>query len=92
MGIGLRLGCSPEISGNRIINNEGLGLLLETSQPKMLRNNEFVGNSEAALRNAGGGPVQAAGNWWGSARKRPAKVIQDREAKPEWERCGSGRG
>jgi hypothetical protein len=84
-GLLLRLGCEPTITGNRIASNQGPGLLLQESTPGQLKDNQFLGNLEAALRNEGSNTIDAKGNWWGTTDEASiSKLVQDRRLKPEW--------
>jgi len=59
--------------------------LLQNSQPKKLRDNQFIDNAEVDLRNEGVGDIQAANNWWGTAEEQEiVKMIQDRRSNSEW--------
>jgi hypothetical protein len=84
-GVCLRLGCTTRVEHNLFIRNKGVGVLVQNSQPAGLRDNQFSGNSDAALRNEGPNAIHAASNWWGTTTEAEiAGMIQGRKDNPAW--------
>lgn len=85
-GLNFRLACEPSITGNRFVGNKDTGLLfVSDSLPKVLRNNQFAGNEQSALRNESSSAVNAADNWWGSTDPQEiAEMIHDQSDDANW--------
>lgn len=77
--------CDCRVTGNRIAGNGRAGVRwLNSTGP--LTGNDLSGNGEFALINDGRQPLDATGNWWGSADSGPiADLVRDAAERPA---CG----